>query len=925
MIVALHIDSKDWPRLLGVWRAPVGVAGFPEAYYPAPDDGFEVGWSRMDTKGEKVPWSAFFWRLQQSTPYSAYWSAQEVDDGPLSEVFEVWRTRVASSAEALASAPSDVSLTLVVPGVLASPLGLAKLAGGPTAPFEVKGRLSSLCSFFADDDQLMVVAKRHVDQVAADLALAWGLAYRGDRQLSVVLPESLAVPSLLRAPWLVPTVRVFTYVNDHVDEPAPLTQTESIAGYRHWVQDAPAKLGDKATWLAPLLEWLQTVPGMDAVERNSYIAWHVYGRQVLKITPGKNQLTVVAGVDAQSEFHGKKPIKLTLTGPAPDHVILRLIAATALAAADRSEGVDNTHVEHRLQSLLRPTDLGLHHWKREFPAWRPASKQSAFIDFLAVDGHGRVNVVETKIGPDTMLVFQGLDYWLWCRANAANVATALQTTNAALPTISFVVAPKNGSSELISPYTAAQVEALHRSIRWRFVTVDDAATANSVIPLAPFALPTGVKRVGCTPQRWALRLHEHAVNDAATNGIKLTRGHSFADLDASLLPEALKVHQGLAAQGLVHDYVGHVRSSQAFALNMLAPLSMDSWTAIARYVIGQNDCEVLEPPVFEYVDPADGLREATAASPHVTQVDCLVRVHLRDGGMHLLFIEVKLSEDTFSTCSAYSSERNPRKHICSVPLPFGGDTNGCFQLCNHDREHRRRYDVALDLAASTPTGFGCWFRDGTNQVMRNTALARELIQRGEAASASILLLAPDNHTAIWQQWREHTTRLLDVDLVHFGSLPASQIAALHEPAIARILSQRYLLPLDMLDIRLAQKLADERFPSGVHARRLNHDGAERWTQTIERLPVETATRDAFSFLTPYPAGPWIHETTRDFWLDAADDLEIPVLDDGSLVLSNEVTSLDDEARRELAANAVEFQRRRPWWTAPIIDALPTFW
>ena len=89
--------------------------------------------------------------------------------------------------------------------------------------------------------------------------------------------------------------------------------------------------------------------------------------------------------------------------------------------------------------------------------------------------------------------------------------------------------------------------------------------------------------------------------------------------------------------------------------------------------------------------------------------------------------------------------------------------------------------------------------------------------------------------------------------------------------------------------------------------------------------METAKRDAFSFLTPYPAGPWIHETTRDFWLDAPGDLEIPVLDDGSLVLSNDLTSLDDEARRELATNAVEFQCRRPWWTAPIIDALPTFW
>ncbi len=44
---------------------------------------------------------------------------------------------------------------------------------------------------------------------------------------------------------------------------------------------------------------------------------------------------------------------------------------------------------------------------------------------------------------------------------------------------------------------------------------------------------------------------------------------------------------------------------------------------------------------------------------------------------HRLFIEVKLSEDSFSMCSAHEW-RNPRKHICAEPLPFGGDVRGCF-------------------------------------------------------------------------------------------------------------------------------------------------------------------------------------------------------------------------------------------------------
>lgn len=284
---------------------------------------------------------------------------------------------------------------------------------------------------------------------------------------------------------------MLTYAKDHVAEPSPLTQSESIDHYRHWVEEAPAELDEKSAWVQPLLEWLRTVPGIDAVARNSYVAWHVHGRQVLKITPGKTRLTIVAGVDAQSEFHGKEPLKVTLNGPAPDHLILKLIAATALAAADRLEGVDNTHREHRLQSHLRPAQLGLRSWKREFPAWRPGSDRSAFIDFLGVDDCGRINVVETKIGPDTMLVFQGLDYWLWSRANMAKIGTALHTSNSGAPTINFVVAPKEAGGQLISPYTAAQAEALHRTIRWQFVTMNDADTAKGLEVLAPFQLPPG--------------------------------------------------------------------------------------------------------------------------------------------------------------------------------------------------------------------------------------------------------------------------------------------------------------------------------------------------------------------------------------------------------------------------------------------------
>ena len=61
---------------------------------------------------------------------------------------------------------------------------------------------------------------------------------------------------------------------------------------------------------------------------------------------------------------------------------------------------------------------------------------------------------------------------------------------------------------------------------------------------------------------------------------------------------------------------------------MLAPLTLDAWTEIARHLLDDPDAKVTEPAEFEYTDPHDSLGEATEASPYATQVDCLVRARL---------------------------------------------------------------------------------------------------------------------------------------------------------------------------------------------------------------------------------------------------------------------------------------------------------
>lgn len=298
-----------------------------------------------------------------------------------------------------------------------------------------------------------------------------------------------------------------TYEGATVTEPLPMTRHESIDSFagRMWSVDRPAVLGDKASWVQAVLDWTTIAPRLDKVERPSYVAWHAAGRQVLKMVTTTKRLTIVAGVD--SKHPGKWPpsVKQTLEGPADDHVLHAIIAAAAQAASARLAGADSAHREHQMQAVLDPEDVGLAEgWMREFPAWRPGSNRAGYIDFLAKDVLGRLHVVETKIGADTMLILQGLDYWLWCRANSSHASAAVGASSSRPPVIDFLVAPADPGGEPISIYTAAQAESLDRDIEWRFIIVGDPDQGRDIETLTPYRIPDPHRRAGEVPARWAV-------------------------------------------------------------------------------------------------------------------------------------------------------------------------------------------------------------------------------------------------------------------------------------------------------------------------------------------------------------------------------------------------------------------------------------
>ena len=671
--------------------------------------------------------------------------------------------------------------------VATTDVALGQAVCAAAQPGGTAGRVPSVFAWFADNDILLAVGRPGERQVDLDQALAYGIAEAGDRELVLVLPEGNEEPTRRRLPWLDVPVRLYTFTGNGPPEPVPpLARTEVLDGYPDALVTESHDLGDRAEWVDRLVRWAAGTPELVAAHRRSYLAWHCRGRKVLGVRRSRGGLTVTAGV--HSSKTDRPPLSLELSAALPADGFHRVTAVASTAIVDRLTGADVANAEHELQERLAQLHrrLRLRHLAREFPATRTGGERG-YIDFLAVGADRRLHVVETKIGPDPMLILQGLDYWIWASAHhdelVAHFTDQFDTDldPHAPPVIDFVLGAKAGRYH--HPVTAAVVTALDGSIRWRFHTIDGWDHEDTVIASAP---PRRAPDDGGTA-RYTGRLQRHLLAHAGDTVTRLR----FNEPGARILEPARAAYDDLAARGLTHGYVDHVRSSQAFALNLFAGLGASElaalWALIDPTVTQGHQLE------FEYTDPDDDLGEAQTTRPHQTQVDVALRGRTGDGRHHVAFIEVKLSETAFGACSAFDLAANDTRHLCGQPGAWGGDPAGCFQLRNYTTADRRRYDTHLRPEWITPTSdSGCEFLD-LNQPMRNVALARALIDRGDADHVAVVLCAPAGNTNVWRQWARARHAFAQVPDTTLTDLPALEVAAIHTGARRDELVARYQL------------------------------------------------------------------------------------------------------------------------------------
>ncbi len=376
-----------------------------------------------------------------------------------------------------------------------APALAGKVAKNPTL---VQGppQLSERFSYYESGDSFIVVAGPQ-EQRNVDLALAYGLTYRGRRRLVLVLPEEHAFATLQRTPWLKKDVQpsVHTFTGDSLTRQAPSrakakAAVELKAGAAAAADlrqaSAPLHLGEKSTWVRELTDWASQHPKLSPAHRRGIRSWQCRGQRVLSLVSGAGKtVSIVAGIHYSQAPKKPEPFVIKAQGDLGAATLSKIKTLVGAAVKERLEGVTFYRPdEHWLQSVLRdhPELVGVEQPAlREVPAWRPKRGTLSsdrwgrgFIDLVGLDAAGDLRIVETKLAAnkDEMFILQGLDYYVWSQAYGQALRERLGAPSKAAPVIHYVVGaePSTGSAAL-SHFAAAQAAAL--DVPWRAQVVKD--------------------------------------------------------------------------------------------------------------------------------------------------------------------------------------------------------------------------------------------------------------------------------------------------------------------------------------------------------------------------------------------------------------------------------------------------------------------
>jgi hypothetical protein len=230
------------------------------------------------------------------------------------------------------------------------------------------GQGSTRFAYFADESRFVVAAGEQEDE-DSDLALAYGLTYRANRKLVLVLPEERAFSTLQRVPWLCDDARPDVWLHDgsRARPITPPTKSETVRALSTrlvpggTLEDeltraaTPFYLGQRAADVFDLVEWATKHPDLDPGHRKGERSWHCMGQRVLSIKGTTGGLNVRAGIHFTSN---PGPTAFVRAGSTlrDNHLEQVRMAVEAGIKARRAGGFTKAN-EHWLQAVI-PTRPG---------------------------------------------------------------------------------------------------------------------------------------------------------------------------------------------------------------------------------------------------------------------------------------------------------------------------------------------------------------------------------------------------------------------------------------------------------------------------------------------------------------------------------------------------------------------------------------
>jgi hypothetical protein len=235
----------------------------------------------------------------------------------------------------------------------------------------------------------------------------------------------------------------------------------------------------------------------------------------------------------------------------------------------------------------------------------------------------------------------------------------------------------------------------------------------------------------------------------------------------------------------LHDFIDHVRSSQAYCINTLYPVLTQKPKSLLA-LLGEKvhkDLTLMKGFQFEYSPETNVLgewrSEANRPEEYVTAVDLRIDAQNNTGDRILFLIEVKFTESSFGSCGGFDSGGNTgeTRRACENGKELLKDFNACYlHGSNGKGKLRRTYFGRFEPMKShfDEASFGgkCPFIN-LHQCLRNHALARYHRSNGEESYFG--LLHHEANESIVEEWQKYVSLLQTGSRAEVFSLTGKEV------------------------------------------------------------------------------------------------------------------------------------------------------